>query len=125
MQTQQLLATAVATLDEHKAEDICVLSVKKISSLTEYFIIAAGTSNTHVRALSDYVEEKLGQAGTPPLRTEGYASGGWVLLDYGSVIIHVFTPQMREFYNLERLWQDGEPVPAEQLLNGRSNNETV
>ena len=118
METKQLLCAAVSSLDRHKAQDICTLRVEEISSLAEYFVIAQGTSNTHVRALCDYVQDELKPLGVQPLGIEGYVGAGWVLLDYGSVLIHVFTPQMREFYNLERLWQDGVSVPLEQLLDG-------
>ena len=118
METMQLLREAVHSLDWHKAEDICTLRVAEVSSLAEYFVIAGGTSSTHVRALCDYVQDDLEKKQIRPLRIEGYTAAGWVLLDYGSVVIHVFTPQMREFYNLERLWQDGMPIPAEQLLDG-------
>ena len=118
MQAKQLVCAAVASLDRHKAEDICTLRVDEVSSLAEYFVIVQGTSTTHVRALCDYVQDELKLIDQLPLRVEGYGTGGWILLDYGGVVIHVFTPQMREFYNLERLWQDGVSVPLEQLLDG-------
>lgn len=114
----ELLRQAVRSLDRHKAEDLCVLRIAEVSSLAEYFVIAGGTSSTHVRALADYLQEELAREGEHPLRTEGYASGSWALLDYGRIVVHLFTPETREFYNLERLWQDGIPVPVDQLLDG-------
>lgn len=118
MDALQLVCQAVRSLDRHKADEIYALKIGEVSSIAEYFIIATGTSSTHIRALSDYVQEELEQQRVYPIRVEGYASASWILMDYGSVVVHLFTPQMREFYGLERLWQDGIPVPVEQLLNG-------
>ncbi len=105
------LATAVAAvLDAKKAEQLRVIRITDISSLADYFVIASGTSNTHVRALADETEEKLLEKGVSPLRVEGYRSNSWVLLDYEDVVVHIFTPEAREFFDLDRLWADGEPV---------------
>jgi ribosome-associated protein len=78
--------------------------------LADYFVFATGTSNTHVKSLADEVEFKLKELEVSPLHTEGFRSNSWVLLDYGSVIVHVFTAESRQFYDLDRLWQDGEAV---------------
>lgn len=105
------LATAAAKiLDSKKAMDLKVIGIHDISVLADYFVIATGTSNTHVKSLADEVEEKMTELGIEPQHTEGYRSNSWVLLDYASVIVHVFTPESRQFYDLDRLWQDGEEV---------------
>ena len=79
--------------------------------IADYFVIATGTSSTQVKSLSDYVETELKEQGIQPLHQEGYASSSWVLLDYGDVVVHIFTEQTRGFYDLERLWKDGAQLP--------------
>lgn len=105
------LATAIArVLDRKKASDVKVLKVRDLTVLTDYFVIATGTSSTHVKSLAEEVEFQMGEQGAKPLRTEGYDSKNWILLDYGTVIVHVFYPEARSFYDLEHLWADAEPV---------------
>ncbi|MFV0413417.1 MAG: ribosome silencing factor [Oscillospiraceae bacterium] len=110
MEALQLATQIAKALDSKKALDIKVLRVHDLTILADYFVIASGTSNTHVGALADEVQFKLGEAGVKPASTEGTGTRSWVLLDYGSVVVHVFYPETREFYALERLWADGEPV---------------
>ena len=108
------LAKAAATvLDAKKADQLRVIRITDISSLGDYFVIASGTSSTHVRALSDEVEMKLKELDVPPLRVEGYRSNSWIILDYDDVVVHIFTPDAREFFDLDRLWEDGEEVKLE------------
>ena len=97
-------------LDDKKAVGITVLHVAEGSSLWEYFVIATGTSNTHIKALSNEVEEKLEQIEERPLHIEGYISAEWILMDYNDVNVHLFKEDSRMFYSLERLWQDAEIV---------------
>ena len=99
------LELIVKTLDDKKGINIKVLEIGDITSIADYFVICEGTSNTHVRALSEEVEFKLREAGIEPRQIEGRASG-WILLDYHDVIVHVFTADQREYYNLEKLWAD-------------------
>ena len=106
---------AVKALDDRKALDIKALEVEDLTIVTSHFVIAAGTSSTHVRTLAEEVEYKLGEAGYPPRRIEGKATG-WILLDYGDMIVHVFTPDQRENYNLEKLWADAKEVDLSGLL---------
>lgn len=106
----ELAAQAAKILDDKKALDLKVIGIKDISVLADYFVLATGTSSTHVKSLSDEVEFKLKQLGIDPNHTEGYRSNTWIILDYGSVIVHIFTAESRHFYDLDRLWQDGEPV---------------
>ncbi len=126
MELQALVNRIVCSLDKHKAQDITVLRVTDVTSLADYFVIAAGTSSTQVRALSDYTEFELGQLGVTPLRTEGYQTAQWVLMDYDTVVVHIFQENTRSFYDLERLWQDAEEVDVTTFLNnGDEDNEKV
>jgi ribosome-associated protein len=106
----------VKALDSKKAMDIRVLRTDKITILADYFVICTATSSTHVKTLSEETEKQLKDIGEPALRTEGYRGGGWVLVDFGCVIVHVFTDETRKFYGLERLWNDAEKVDIAALL---------
>ena len=107
---KEVAVIATKALDEKKGMNIKLLKIDKVSSLADYFLICTGTSNTHVRTLCDYAEYTLEQLGEPMLGREGHRGNSWELLDYGAVVIHVFTEEAREFYNLERLWADAEFV---------------
>lgn len=104
---------AVKVLDSKKALDIKVIKIKDISAIADYFVIATGTSSTHVKALADEVEAQLDEAGISVSHVEGYRSNSWILLDYVDVVVHVFSDEAREYYDLERLWQDGEIIDIE------------
>ncbi|MBU3805474.1 MAG: ribosome silencing factor [Candidatus Fournierella pullistercoris] len=112
MESLQLATSIAKMLDNKKAADVKVLKVEDLTVLTDYFVIANGTSTTHVKSLAEEVEFQMEQQGVQPLRTEGYDSKNWILLDYGSVIVHVFYPQAREFYDLEHLWADAQECPV-------------
>ena len=88
--------------------DVTALSLASLSTLSDSFVIASGTSVPHVRALADEVRDKLSEQGVTPLRVEGYQSARWVLLDYGDVVVHIFNPEARSFYGLDRLWGDAQ-----------------
>ena len=108
------LATAIAkAMDSKKGTDIRVLKVEDLTILTDYFVIGTGNSSTQVKALADEVEYQLSEAGVSVLRREGTEGRNWILLDYGDVMVHVFLHETREFYDLERLWADGELVDWE------------
>lgn len=111
-----LVKAAVHALDEKKAEDIEVIQITELSVVADYFVIANGTSNTHVRALAGEVEDALLKQGVEVGHIEGRATG-WILLDYGSVVVHVFHKESREYYNLERLWADGKVVDIQDMLD--------
>ena len=112
------LATKIAlSLDDKKARHINVIKVENISSLGDYFVIASGNSSTQVHALADSVEAKLKEFGVEPISVEGYRSQGWIILDYASVLVHVFTQESRDFYDLDRLWADGTKVEIEYNIN--------
>ena len=103
-------------LDDKKGLNIKLLKIDQVSSLADYFIICTGTSNTHVKTLCDHAEYTLEQLGEPMLGREGHRGNTWELLDYGSVVVHVFTEEAREFYSLERLWADAEQVDIRDIV---------
>ena len=106
-----LVQRAAAILVERKANDVVLLSLKGVSDMTDYFLIASGTSDTHVRSLGNSVLEDLKkETGQMANHTEGLQQGRWVLLDYVDFVVHVFHPTLRNFYQIERLWADAEPV---------------
>ena len=103
-------------LDAKKGIDIKLLRIDKVSSLADYFIICTGTVNTHVKTLCDYAEYTMEQLGEPMLGREGPRGNSWELLDFGSVVVHVFTEEARKFYDLERLWADAEVVDLKDII---------
>ena len=111
-----LANTIVSLLDAHKAQDIKVLRVTDQTIVADYFVLCTGTSNTQVRGFAGEVEYKMDLANVPALRTEGYNEGTWIVMDYGSVLVHMFQKDTRDFYNLERLWSDSESVDISALL---------
>lgn len=109
--TQEVLDIVLAALDDGKARDVKVLDVRGKTSVTDYMVVASGTSDRHVRAVADQVAEKSKERGAPPLGTEGGPAADWVLVDLGDVVVHVMKPQAREFYQLEKLW-GADSVPS-------------
>lgn len=109
-QSKNLVKTAVQALEEKKGEDIRVIDIHEISVLADYFIIASGTNANQVQAMVDSVEDLLAKAGLECRHVEGYQTGGWILMDYGDIIVHVFNKDDRLFYDLERIWRDGKVI---------------
>ncbi len=101
---------AVAAAEDKKAVDLVVLDLKKASGFTDYFVIASGTNTRQVRAIADGVMERLADEGVKPAHVEGYDRSEWILLDYFDFIVHVFAPETRVFYDLERLWGSAERI---------------
>ena len=111
------LAIAVTkALDEKKGMDIKLLKIDRVSSLADYFLICTGTSNTHVKTLCDYAEFTLENLGETMLGREGHRVNSWELLDYGCIVVHVFTDEARKFYDLERLWADAEQIDLRDII---------
>lgn len=110
---KEIALKAAKILDSKKARDVKIMRVNEQTIIADYFVIAGGTSRTQVNSLADEVEYKLGLEGINPSKVEGRGQGTWVLIDYDSVLIHVFNPQSREFYNLEKLWAESTPVEFE------------
>jgi ribosome-associated protein len=110
----ELAQRAAGILLDRKANDVVLLSLKGVSDMTDYFLIASGTSDTHVRALGNAVMEDMKRdAGQTAHHAEGLSQGRWVLLDYVDFVVHVFHPTLRNFYQIERLWADAEVIPLE------------
>ena len=110
MQQLELLKAIAAILDNKKAKDLTAIHTTEQTILSDYFLICTGTSTTHVKALAEELEfEMKNKHGILPKGVEGRATG-WILLDYGTVLVHVFLQEQREYYNLERLWEDSERV---------------
>ncbi len=117
---KELALLAAKALSDKKGKEIRVLEIAELTTLADYFVLATGSSNTQINALVDNVEKVLTEeAGEEPLHREGYRGGTWVLLDYGCIAIHVFNQEAREFYGLERLWQDGRPVDLAGVVDDR------
>lgn len=117
---KELALLAAKALSDKKGKEIRVLEIAELTTLADYFVLATGSSNTQINALVDNVEKVLTEeAGEEPLHREGYRGGTWVLLDYGCITIHVFNQEAREFYGLERLWQDGKPVDLTGVVDDR------
>jgi len=103
----QSLKLILARLDDMKAEDTLSIDLRGRSSISDYMVVTSGRSNRHVGAVAENVVKALKEAGIPQLRVEGMSGCDWVLIDSGDVVVHVFRPEVREFYNLERLWTEG------------------
>jgi ribosome-associated protein len=104
MNSEQLSELVVDALDDIKGQDIVKLDVRDMTTVTDYMVVASGTSSRHVQALVENVAEKASAAGHKPIGVEGESGGEWVLLDLQDTLVHVMLPKVREFYNLEKLW---------------------
>jgi ribosome-associated protein len=112
MQTQELLALVIKSIEDIKGHNIQTLDVHAISSVTDYMVVASGNSNRQVSAIARNVIEEAKHHGHQPLGTEGENAGEWVLVDLGDVVVHIMQPAIRDFYQLEKLWADVEPRVA-------------
>ena len=110
-----MVKAAAAVLDKKKAVDVRIIDISKVTVIADYFIIAGAANERQCKALADNVEETLGKAGCEPKAIEGYAAANWILMDYRDVIIHIFNQEQRLFYDLERIWTDGQVVEASDL----------
>jgi len=114
---KEIAEVIVCALDNKKAKDIKLLRTADITILADYFAICTANSSTQLKTLSDEVEKALKDRGEMPLRREGHRSGGWVLIDFGCVVVHLFLQEAREFYTLERLWSDAEEIDIERMIS--------
>lgn len=112
----ELARELVRVLDLKKARDIRLLRVADQTVIADYFIICGGTSNTNIKALAGEAEYKLSLRGVAPLRIDGYSEGQWIVLDFGSVMVHIMSRDNRDFFKLEKLWSDAEAVDISDLL---------
>ena len=112
---KDMAGIAYRALDDKKAEDIRVINIEKVSVLADYFLIASGTNRNQVQAMADNVDEMLHKAGYTVKQIEGYQTANWILMDYVDIIVHIFDRENRLFYDLERIWRDGESISLEDL----------
>jgi ribosome-associated protein len=112
VESADALRLVLEALADRKAVDAVVLDLRGLCGATDYFVIVSGTSDAHVRGMADHLVSALAPRGVAPHHVEGLAQGRWVLLDYVDFVVHVFHPELREFYQLERLWSDAPVVAA-------------
>jgi ribosome-associated protein len=106
---------------DNKAQDVVLLDLRGVTDMTDFFLIASGTSDTHVRSVGQHlIEEMKNKEGSPAHHVEGLEKGRWVLLDFVDFVVHVFHPTLRNFYQLERLWADAEQIPLETAQESRA-----
>lgn len=117
MNSYDLMKLAVKSADDRKALNMQVLHVEELTTLCDYFVICSGTSTPHMNAIYEEIEDKLSEAGVNPTAREGVGNPGWILLDYGDVIVHIFNENSREFYSIERLWSDAEQISVENIID--------
>jgi ribosome-associated protein len=111
---------AVAAAESKKAVDLTVLDLREITSFTEYFVVCSGTNQRQNQAISDEIHAKMKEQGSLPLGMEGYDHAEWILMDYGDFIVHIFSPQAREYYDLERLWRSAKRVDLAAEADGEA-----
>lgn len=110
---EELYKIIALAADDKKAKDLLILDMKGITLVADYFIICSANSTTQVKAIADNIEEKTAEKGINLMHKEGYDAARWILLDFGSVVVHVFVEEERRFYNIERLWGDAKSVSFE------------
>ena len=118
MTPKEIALTAAKALDDKKGQEIKVLETAGLTTLADYFVICTATSTTQIKALADICEKTLKDAGEPPHHVEGHRGGTWVLLDFSSVVVHIFMDEARKFYDLERHWGDAKPVDLNGIVSG-------
>jgi len=119
MTPNEIAGLVVNALDNKKAVDIKLLRTRDVTILADYFVICSANSSTQLKTLSDEVEKTLKEKGEAPLRREGRRYGGWVLIDFGCVVVHLFLKETRDFYTLERLWSDAEDVDISAIIGNQ------
>jgi ribosome-associated protein len=116
--SEQLARRAAALATDLKAQDVVILDLRGVSDVADFFVIASGTSDTHVRAIAQHLLEEMKHEGMPAYANEGLTQGRWALLDFVDCVVHVFHPALRQFYQLERLWSDAVPLSMEPVTGG-------
>ena len=117
MESYELAVLLARALDSKKGGDLKVLKTEGLTTLADYFVICTATSNTQVKAMSDACEEAAERSGEGVHHIEGHRGGAWLLMDFSSVVVHIFTDEARKFYDLERLWSDAEEIDITRALN--------
>jgi len=116
--SESLARRAAALASELKANDVVILDLRGVTDMADFFVIASGTSDTHVRSVAQHVMEEMKHEGMPVHQSEGLTQGGWAFLDFVDCVVHVFHPSLRQFYQLERLWSDAAPLALEPVPQG-------
>jgi ribosome-associated protein len=106
----QLARAAVDIASDKKASDVILLDIREVTTFADYFVICSGSNRRQIQAIADAIDEELGEQGTRVLHREGVAEAGWILLDFGDVIVHIFGPKERDYYRLESLWSEAKTV---------------
>jgi ribosome-associated protein len=124
--TKEKVRTCGTYADEKKAKDVLILELMGLTDIADYFLLASGTSERHVRTISEYVETNMKGIGIVPYSVEGYNDGRWVIIDYQNVIVHIFLETLRELYDLESLWIEAKRyrINKENKISGVGNEET-
>ncbi len=115
MTSKSKAKTAYTALADKKGEDIKIIDISNVSVLADYFIIASGANRNQIQAMADQVQNKLAKEEVQVRQIEGYQTANWILMDYGDIIIHIFSSEDRLFYDLERIWRDGASIAVEEL----------
>ena len=118
LSAEEKTALSARVAEDRQALDVVVLDLREASSITDYFLICSGGSNRQVQAIADAIDEQLDQRGVISLGVEGYQAARWILMDYGDVIVHVFSQETREFYDLERLWGNAPKIDLTHEIGG-------
>jgi len=113
------LKIAVNAADDKKAHDLVILDISQIASFADHFLICTGDSARQMQAIADEVEKRLKAEGVRPAHVEGYQNSEWILMDYGDMVVHIFSRNARVYYDLERLWRDGKRIDADALVEKR------
>jgi len=119
MQLEQLKSLVLETLADMKARDIVALDVRGKTSITDYMVVASGTSDRHVKAIAETIAFRAKEAGEPPLGSEGISDGEWALVDLNGIVVHVMLPKVRDFYSLERLWSAPSQIRPAAAAQGQ------
>lgn len=112
---KEMVAICCQALEDKKAIDLKVIDISKVTAIADYFIIASGTNTNQVQAMADNVDECMGKAGCMVKQMEGYNGASWILMDFSDIVVHIFDEENRKFYDLERIWRDGEVVDPTNL----------
>lgn len=120
MNSEELMQKTVAVLSRRKTENIKVLDISSLTTIADYFVICNGNSSTQIKSLADELEEKLKEENVELYSKEGFGDASWILMDYSTVVVHIFNPEQRDFYSIESLWSDAPEVDVSDIIEQNS-----